>query len=167
MSNSVGAKKSSLKIRLAEESDCRFLWELANDPSVRAQSFSTDPIPWENHINWFNKKLNDKNTIILIALDEHDESIGMRRFDLQDDKSVLASVIIKKEHRNKGYGTTLIEISNRFLFNNYDVEVHNAYIKPNNHSSIKAFKNVGYTNQGIKKVNEEDVLHLTFTKKQV
>lgn len=153
-----------LRIRKADLNDSKFLWELSNDSSVRKQSFSKNYITWDSHNKWFKEKLNEDKSIILIAVDENENRIGIRRFQIMDDKSVLASIIIKKEYRNKGYGTDLIKISNEFLFKNYDVKVHNCYIKPNNIASIKAFEKVGYIRRGLVTRNGEEVIHLTFSR---
>jgi len=36
-----------LRLRPVCADDCRMIWEWANDPLVRSQSFANDPIPWE------------------------------------------------------------------------------------------------------------------------
>jgi hypothetical protein len=42
----------TVTIREMEPDDCVFLFELVNDPSVRAISIQTDPIPREKHLAW-------------------------------------------------------------------------------------------------------------------
>lgn len=167
MKDETCATDQRLTLRLANKGDCSLLWELANDPSVRLQSLSMNPIPWESHIKWFNEKINDINTIIILGEDEEKKIIGVRRFEIQDDKSVRSSIIIRNEFRSKGYGTELIKISNEYLFKNYDVQVHNAYIKPNNIPSLKSFEKLGYINRGIVEIDGQKVVHLTFSKDQV
>lgn len=154
-----------LKIRHVGKEDRRFLWKLANDSSVRERSFSTESIPWESHKEWFENKLQDENAVILIALNEDMKRVGVRRFDIKEDGSVRSSIIIKKVYRGKGYGTELIKVSNEYLFNNYDVDVQNAYIKPKNKVSIKAFEKAGYVNEGKVIHNGEEVIHLTYSQK--
>jgi len=166
MKDETCATDQRLTLRLASKDDCLLLWELANDPSVRLQSLSMDPIPWESHVKWFNEKIDDINTVIVIGEDGEKRAIGVRRFEIQNDKSVRSSIIIKSEFRSKGYGTELIRVSNDYLFKNYDVQVHNAYIKPNNISSLKAFEKLGYVNQGTIEIDGHRVVHLTFSKDQ-
>ncbi len=40
--------RPSIRLRRAGPGDARLLWEWANDPGVRAASFSSDPILWED-----------------------------------------------------------------------------------------------------------------------
>lgn len=35
--------------------DCSLVYILSNDPLVRANSFNSEPIVYENHLKWFNK----------------------------------------------------------------------------------------------------------------
>ncbi|MEK7218316.1 MAG: UDP-2,4-diacetamido-2,4,6-trideoxy-beta-L-altropyranose hydrolase, partial [Patescibacteria group bacterium] len=53
---------ASLRLRPATVGDGRTLWEWANDPTVRASAFSSDPIPWEEHMQWFGKKLRGESS---------------------------------------------------------------------------------------------------------
>ena len=43
----------AVRLRRAEANDSRMIWSWANDPLTRAVSFSSDPIPWESHVEWF------------------------------------------------------------------------------------------------------------------
>ena len=50
-----------IKLRKATYDDCNILFEWANDPSVRANSFNTKAIEIDDHRTWLKKKLTDKN----------------------------------------------------------------------------------------------------------
>ncbi|MGH9508910.1 MAG: UDP-2,4-diacetamido-2,4,6-trideoxy-beta-L-altropyranose hydrolase, partial [Terriglobales bacterium] len=54
-----------LRLRRATEQDCRLLWEWANDPDTRANSFSSELIPWDDHQRWFRAKLSDPACLLL------------------------------------------------------------------------------------------------------
>ncbi|MBI4644486.1 MAG: UDP-2,4-diacetamido-2,4,6-trideoxy-beta-L-altropyranose hydrolase, partial [Deltaproteobacteria bacterium] len=58
----------TITLRAAVKDDCRMLWEWANDPEVRKNSFSSDPIPWEQHVSWFESKLRDPGYLFFIVL---------------------------------------------------------------------------------------------------
>jgi len=49
------------RLRRVCEADGRLLWEWANDPTVRRVSFSPEPIPWAQHVNWLKARLEDPN----------------------------------------------------------------------------------------------------------
>ena len=65
-----------LRLRRAEKEDCRFLYELRNEEEVRKNSFQTGIFSYEDHVAWFERKLEEKNTRIYIL--EQDESASDR-----------------------------------------------------------------------------------------
>src|SRR5690606_32802006 len=69
-----------VSFRNATESDARLLWEWANDPVARAASFSSAPIPWEEHEGWFRRRLVQGDPLYL-AVDDHQMPLGVVRFD--------------------------------------------------------------------------------------
>jgi UDP-2,4-diacetamido-2,4,6-trideoxy-beta-L-altropyranose hydrolase len=38
-----------ITLKRATQEDCRLIWKWANDPDVRAASFSSKPIPYDTH----------------------------------------------------------------------------------------------------------------------
>jgi RimJ/RimL family protein N-acetyltransferase len=143
-------------LRDAVKDDCRFIWESANDPAVRAVSFSSDEIPWEVHKVWFEKKLTEPSTILLLAENEQKEKIGQLRFEKKPEGYVI-SVSLVEEFRGKGLGSSLIQLGSEQLFQIFsDADQINAYIKPENRSSIRSFEKAGYKNAGFATINEEN-----------
>ena len=75
---------------------------------VRAQSFSSEVIPYETHCNWFKQKLVDaKSTLLIIEIDE--VPAGIVRFDEKEDGAVIG-VSIDKDFRGKGLGSKFIKV---------------------------------------------------------
>ena len=72
-----------ISLRPAEAGDEALLLRWANDPQVRASSFSPDPILSSDHHNWFRKGLVDPNRLLLIATTQGNCPIGQIRFDRQ------------------------------------------------------------------------------------
>ena len=70
-----------LKLRKVTQEDCELLWQWANDPIVRAASFRSDSILWEDHFEWFNKKLHSFNCYYFIAVNKLEEPVGQIRFE--------------------------------------------------------------------------------------
>ena len=62
-----------LRLRRAEKEDCRFLYELRNEEEVRKNSFQTGIFSYEDHVAWFERKLEEKNTCLLYTSDAADE----------------------------------------------------------------------------------------------
>ncbi len=76
----LGAQRP-LQLRLAEARDEALMLRWANDPQVRANSFSPDPIAPVDHQRWFQAGLADATRLLLIACDASGCPIGQIRFD--------------------------------------------------------------------------------------
>ncbi|MBD2201233.1 UDP-2,4-diacetamido-2,4,6-trideoxy-beta-L-altropyranose hydrolase [Calothrix sp. FACHB-1219] len=152
-----------LKLRWACQEDCRLLWEWSNDPEVRAVSFSTEPIPWEDHVQWFQSRLNSPNYIFYIGVDRNDIPIGQIRYELQVHEAII-SINIDKKFRYQGYGCHLINLGCEKIFSESQVKIIHAYVKPYNTSSIKAFSQSGFKNIGNSKLGDYQAIHLVKNK---
>ncbi len=152
-----------LRLRPVRKDDCRILWEWANEPNVRTSSFSSGPIPWEDHLQWFAQKLIDPQCHHFIALDEHDVPIGQARFDVQGEEAEI-DISISQENRGKGCGSSLIEMTTERMLQSTSVKLVHSYAKVENKTSIEAFKNAGFQATGFEIVHEYHVQHLVRTR---
>jgi UDP-2,4-diacetamido-2,4,6-trideoxy-beta-L-altropyranose hydrolase len=151
-----------LRLRRVHEEDCRLIWEWANDPNVRAVSFSSEPIQWEEHVKWFKLKVNDSRCLFYIAINNDDVAIGQLRYSIKDNNEATISISIDPKFRGYGYGSKLIRTSSEEILNVSNISVIHAYIKEDNEASIRAFKKAGYGNIGRMIVNGHQVIHLAF-----
>jgi UDP-2,4-diacetamido-2,4,6-trideoxy-beta-L-altropyranose hydrolase len=152
-----------LKFRTARQKDCQLLWEWANDPVVRAASFSTEPSTWENHVRWFGAKLSDPNCHYYLFLNQEGVPIGQVRFDTSGDKTEI-SISIAPNFRGAGFGADAIRIASKHLFQETAITRIYAQIKPSNSSSINAFRKAGYHTAGIKSVKGHRALQMVLDK---
>ena len=136
-----------LRLRRAGSDDCKLLWQWANDPETRANSFSSEPIPWETHVQWLAAVLADPQCQLLLALDSQDRPIGQVRFDGADRRPVL-SVSIARPFRGMGYGSELIGLAVGELFRQRPITAVVARVKPENRASIRAFQKAGFSYVG-------------------
>ena len=90
-----------LRIRRATRADCRMYWEWANEEAVRAASFSSEPIPWETHVAWFEKRVEAPDCRLYLACDPAGRPVGQVRYELEGDEAIV-SISIPAEHRGKG-----------------------------------------------------------------
>ena len=98
--------EAALIIRAAGPDDCRFYWTVNNDPTTRAVSMSTAPIPWASHATWYPARLSDPLTHLYVA--EHGGvPVGVVRFDLEGEDATI-SVALAPEHQGKGLGRRII-----------------------------------------------------------
>ena len=135
-----------LKLRTVRQEDCEVLWRWANDPIARAASFSSEPITWDDHLRWFNKKLNSSNCYHFIAFNDQDELIGQIRFDVDEQLESVVSISLANNQRNQGYGKLILQMAINELLKYISVNNIQALIKPKNLASIKLFESVGFKN---------------------
>jgi UDP-2,4-diacetamido-2,4,6-trideoxy-beta-L-altropyranose hydrolase len=154
---------NEIRLRPVREDDCQLLWEWANDPDVRAASFSTELITWEQHIKWFKLKIEDPDCLILIAMDSKGSPIGQARFERKGDEAQI-SISVGKEFRDRGYGSHIIELASKKVFEVLGIHKIDCYIKIGNKLSQSAFRNAGYKEIGLKTIKGHPAIHLTLTK---
>ena len=153
--------KSLMQLRKAKRSDALIYFEWANDPSVRANSFQTEPILLENHMKWFNSRLTSESTYLFIA-EYEGIPCGQIRFDIIDDKAFVA-LSIPSNYRGKKLGTTLIRKGMQ-IFDaviNKDIPIV-AEIKITNQKSINSFKSINFIETEIKNINGNKSIILTY-----
>lgn len=159
-------RSGMLRFRTVNEDDCKLIWEWANDPEVRAVSFSSEPIPWEQHVQWFTSKLNDPNCIFYIAMDSEGVPVGRVRYDIDGNQAVI-SVSIDQKFRGQGYGRTAIRLASRELFGASDADVIRAYVKQSNEVSVRAFVNAGFKDMGTTTVCGHQAILLVLRKDEL
>lgn len=149
-----------MRLRKARHSDAKLLWDWANDPAVRKAAFSTDPIPWETHLQWFERKLNDPDCHIYIAVDERDTPVGQIRFDRWQQAEAVIDVSIDHSKRGSGYGSLLVETGMHQLFADASFLAVHGFVKIDNFASIQTFERAGFRKIGLECVNNTDAIHL-------
>ncbi|AOX03977.1 UDP-2,4-diacetamido-2,4,6-trideoxy-beta-L-altropyranose hydrolase [Moorena producens PAL-8-15-08-1] len=154
-----------LRLRAVGEDDCELLWQWANDPEVRLRSFSSKPIPWDEHVQWFNLKLKSPDCQFYMALNTQDVPIGSIRFDIEHNEATV-SICINSEHRGQGYGSTLINLASTAIFINSNTTKINAYIKPDNLASIRAFLKAGFKELETVTLKDKNGVNATYLVKQ-
>jgi UDP-2,4-diacetamido-2,4,6-trideoxy-beta-L-altropyranose hydrolase len=137
-------ENDELWLRSAKPSDSRQVWLWANDPEVRQVSFNSNLIPWESHLPWFTRKLEDDSSVLLIACKlEDDAPFGLIRFALEADEAMV-SVMLDSQSRGHGLGSRVLERATQRLFATREVTTVRAYIKTDNPRSHRAFARAGY-----------------------
>ena len=132
-----------INLRKVAVEDCRLIWKWANDPLVRAESFASDAIPYNDHVEWFKSKIKSPDCCFFIAENSNEKPFGQIRFELEG-KEAVASVSLDREFRNKGYGSKIIALASKKLFQISDVNVIHACIKKENVVSASAFIKAGF-----------------------
>lgn len=105
-----------LQLRRATDGDETLLLRWANDPQVRANSFSPEPIAPANHQGWFQAGLADANRLLLIARDGQGCPLGQIRFDrqppaqTQGPREALIDLSLDRCARGQGLATELLRL---------------------------------------------------------
>ncbi|MCP9941932.1 UDP-2,4-diacetamido-2,4,6-trideoxy-beta-L-altropyranose hydrolase [Cyanobium sp. ATX 6E8] len=105
-----------LQLRPATAADEALLLRWANNPDVRANSFSPAPISPADHQRWFRAGLADANLLLLIASDAQGCPLGQIRFDRQPQPAVEApreamiDLSLDRCARGQGLATELVRL---------------------------------------------------------
>lgn len=134
-----------LALRRAVSADAEILWEWANDPTTRAQSFQTGPIPMESHVCWLEARLEDPACHFWVAESGDRTPVGCVRFDADKDASTV-SLNLAPGHRGKGMGRQLLQLACRQYFRTSSAAAIRALIKAGNTASIRTFLSCQFQN---------------------
>jgi UDP-2,4-diacetamido-2,4,6-trideoxy-beta-L-altropyranose hydrolase len=134
----------ALQLRPARPDDCRLVWQWANEPATRSASFSSAPIPWEEHQTWFRGKLTDPACLLYVALDAAGKPVGQIRFEETENAAVI-SVSLGDQFHGLGYGPQIIRCGAREVFTRRAVERIDAFVRTDNQVSYRAFIKAGFS----------------------
>jgi UDP-2,4-diacetamido-2,4,6-trideoxy-beta-L-altropyranose hydrolase len=148
-----------VQVRRATTSDCRLLWEWANEAGVRASAFSQQEIDWEEHSAWFTARLSDESCMILIGELADGRPIGQVRINRQPNQEADIDVSVARDFRGAGYGSLLLETALRETFVSTSITKVHAFIRPENLASARAFARAGFRRRGETQVQGNPALH--------
>lgn len=133
-----------LSLRKVTTNDISQCFKWANDPDVRKYSYSTEPIPWEDHVLWISRKMADPNCFYFIA-EIGNSSIGQVRFDfLKDEDAFQISYALDQDWRGKGLGYYLLIRGIQKLNLLAPLKMIIGYVQKTNAASVKAFQKAGF-----------------------
>jgi RimJ/RimL family protein N-acetyltransferase len=132
-----------ISARPATPADARLFFDWRNDKLVAAQSFSSDPIEFDQHKNWFESKLADPDSHLYVFQSD-DRDAGQVRFD-QDNDSALISYSLDAGFRGKGLATPLLQCAiDTFCRENPVVRTLIAKVKKDNTASNRVFEKLEF-----------------------
>lgn len=134
----------NVRLREATMDDMDLVFEWANDPEGRKNSFHTEPIPYDTHCNWYKNKMDSKDSNIYIYCEEN-RPAGQIRVDMEGQKAVI-SYFIEKNSRNRGHGKRIIQLLKEKVIHEYpQITELVAEVKKENYPSQKIFEDLGFT----------------------
>lgn len=137
------APPPAFKLRRAAAHDSGKIFGLSNAPDVRANSISTGKIERASHERWFAAKLKAQGCLFLVA-ESGRKFAGQLRYEV-DGREALVNVSIDAAFRGRGLAVPLLAEGTKKLFASFpEVRRINAYIRPENKPSVRAFMRAGY-----------------------
>ena len=136
------ASNCELKLRQANIEDAKDLWEWRNDSETRANSRTTAPVAWNEHLAWLTRRIADPSTELLIG-ECGGLPVGTVRFDQLDDGMREISITLAPLARGKGLGATLLKVACRYV-NQFEAAAVLARVRETNLRSLAIFKKTGF-----------------------
>jgi UDP-2,4-diacetamido-2,4,6-trideoxy-beta-L-altropyranose hydrolase len=133
-----------LRLRQVTMDDARQLWTWANASDVREVSFSSEPIPWERHLEWLRSKLADPNVCFWMVLNAEGQPLGQVRFEAAPKRQAVISILLDAACRGQSLGSLSIWSACKKLFDETNYTSVQALIKPGNEASVRAFLKAGF-----------------------
>ena len=131
----------NISFKKASEKDLITVFDWSNDNLVRKNSFNSAPILFQDHEQWYSKKIKDKSTLFFIVL-INQESAGLIRFEIGAKKTTIG-ILVDKKFRGQKMASAILIKSAELYFANYKLPIF-AYIKKDNLASVKSFQRAGY-----------------------
>jgi RimJ/RimL family protein N-acetyltransferase len=154
-----------LSFRKATQADMMLYLEWANDEEVRKQSYQTGRISLEDHAEWFLKKINDSNCLMLLFENEAKVPVGQVRFQKENEKVYVIGISVAKEFRGKGLAGAILVMASDHFFEIFPENSIYAYIKLTNTESVRSFVRAGFVfANNVMIENSESVLYIKYKK---
>ena len=132
-----------LCFRRAGPEDARLLWKWANDPVVRANSFNSNAILLNEHMEWYTAKLNSPDTRIWI-LELAQAPVAQIRYDRVDTNTAEIAISVAPNCRGQGIGTRALMLTTGPACKELGVQRFVGVVLNSNQSSIRAFIKAGF-----------------------
>lgn len=152
-----------IKSRKATKQDLDLYFSWANDIDTRNNSFNSQLVDYQEHTNWFLKKIEDKKALLLVFENEENIPIGQVRIEQKPNENIIG-ISIDKSFRGLGLAVPMLESACKIFFETFQEKSINAYIKKTNLASLNSFKRVGF--EIIDELLINQVLSCALTKKK-
>ena len=133
-----------LSFRKSNIKDINLYFNWVNDTVVRKQSYSSEPITFKAHSEWFNRVINDDSCSMFVFINDSNEIIGQLRIQKTSKNESTIGISIDSNHRGKGYATEILLTGTKYFFLNNPSFIINAFIKQKNLKSKYAFEKAGF-----------------------
>ena len=127
-----------MELRPAAEADVGLYFYIAQDPEVRAQSFTADVPSWESHVRWYER---ERASGLFYVAEQNGEPVGVIRFQRVDQPIVSLAVV--PAWRGLGLGLDILRDGTSFCAHAWGQPIW-AEVKAENVASQHIFQQAGY-----------------------
>jgi UDP-2,4-diacetamido-2,4,6-trideoxy-beta-L-altropyranose hydrolase len=157
----------TIQLTYVQSDDAQLLFDWVNDPQTRAMSFSSHSINWDEHCHWLQDRLRDPSKCVLwLARDAHGVALAQVRYDLHESKTAEAvvSISVAAEHRGRGVGRRLLQLSARRLFAERGIRRIHAFVRPENEASCRSLTAAGYAEMSATTLRNQPARHFLLSR---
>lgn len=137
-------------LRRAVPDDMEQVFCLANDPEVRANSFSPAPIVFESHARWFAARIESPDTAIFV-LDLEGLVVAMVRYDRAAEEAEI-DIVVLSAFRGRGLGVHILQASSAAAMRSLAVQRLRAVVLERNLASRQCFIKAGFSEIGTEQI---------------
>lgn len=134
---------NSIVLRKATLEDIHSTFDWASNKKVRRYAIQKDDIHFENHKEWFSKKIKSSDCVYFIA-ELNKMPIGSVRFDIDENKVAVLSFLVEPKFHGKGYGKELLIKGCEHILKSELLTRIVAVVSVHNIASLKIFKSLGF-----------------------
>lgn len=129
--------------RKAKLSDLDLYFAWTNDPATRSNSFNTQEVDYQEHTEWFSRKVEDKKALLLVFENDEYIAVGQIRIEQKTDENIIG-ISIDKDFRGLGLAVPMLTTACEVFFTEFQAKNIHAYIKKTNLASLNSFRKVGF-----------------------
>jgi len=137
----------ALQIRPAASEDLWSVWRLSNEPTVRENSLSTEPISRETHVDWYRRRLASPDARIWL-LELQGLVLGQVRYERVEPQVLQLSLSVSGAWRRRGLGTRLVQETWRRACQEMGATRLRAVVRQENGPSARTFGRLGFARVG-------------------
>ncbi len=134
--------ENQISLRKAKIEDSVLYFEWVNEPSVRLNSLNSEYIHWENHQEWFLKKIKNLDSFLYL-FEFSNKKIAQVRIDFQNQVGLI-DYSIDVNFRGLGLGRIILKKTIIQLRNELKNFTLNAIVKKENKASLEIFRTIGF-----------------------
>jgi len=152
--DAAGRSEGGWRVEPAGAGHARLVWQWANDPVARQNSFTTEPIPWEAHCAWWEGAFASPHIRMWMLL-ERGRPVAQIRYEraaVGAERAAVGaaevSVSVASSDRGRGIGTRALRMTAPLAVRELGVSELVAWVKVGNLASVRIFEKAGYARAG-------------------